>query len=93
MAKNYTSYIEIKSGLMSGEITAEGLVKGYLQQIKANAHLNVFNEVFEDEALASAKQVDARISNGTAGKLAGMVIAIKITFATKGIRFPHHPKF
>jgi aspartyl-tRNA(Asn)/glutamyl-tRNA(Gln) amidotransferase subunit A len=57
MAKNYSSYIEIKSGLKSGEITTEGLVKGYLQQIKANAHLNVFNEVFEDEALASAKKL------------------------------------
>jgi aspartyl-tRNA(Asn)/glutamyl-tRNA(Gln) amidotransferase subunit A len=84
MAKNYSSYIEIKSGLTSGEITAEGLVKGYLQQIKANAHLNVFNEVFEDEALASAKSIDARISNGTAGKLAGMVIAIKDNICYKG---------
>lgn len=84
MAKNYTSYIEIKSGLKSGEITTEGLVKGYLQQIKTNTHLNVFNEVFEDEALASAKQIDARISNGTAGKLAGMVIAIKDNICYKG---------
>ena len=84
MAKNYTSYIEIKSGLKSGEITAESLVKGYLQQIKTNTHLNVFNEVFEDEALASAKQIDARISNGTAGKLAGMVIAIKDNICYKG---------
>jgi aspartyl-tRNA(Asn)/glutamyl-tRNA(Gln) amidotransferase subunit A len=84
MAKNYTSYTELKSGLKSGEITAEGLVKVYLQQIKANTQLNVFNEVFEDEALALSKQIDARISNGTAGKLAGMVIAIKDNICYKG---------
>ncbi|MFD0794573.1 Asp-tRNA(Asn)/Glu-tRNA(Gln) amidotransferase subunit GatA [Mucilaginibacter litoreus] len=78
MAKNYTSYSELKSGLQSRETTAEGLVKTYLEQIKANIHLNVFNEVFEDEAIASAKAVDVRIQAGEhMGKLAGMVIAIK----------------
>jgi aspartyl-tRNA(Asn)/glutamyl-tRNA(Gln) amidotransferase subunit A len=84
MAKNYSSYNEIKSGLQSGTITAEGLVKDYLQQINNNVHLNVFNEVFEQDALASAKNVDARISEGTAGKLAGMVIAIKDNICYKG---------
>jgi aspartyl-tRNA(Asn)/glutamyl-tRNA(Gln) amidotransferase subunit A len=77
MSIHYSSYNEIKSGLQIGEITAETLVKGYLQQINANTHLNVFNEVFEQEALANAKNVDAKIKQGTAGKLAGMVIAIK----------------
>jgi aspartyl-tRNA(Asn)/glutamyl-tRNA(Gln) amidotransferase subunit A len=84
MAKNYSSYKEMKSGLQSGEITAEGLVKGYLKQISDNVHLNVFNEVFEQDALAAAKTVDARISAGTAGKLAGMVIAIKDNICYKG---------
>jgi aspartyl-tRNA(Asn)/glutamyl-tRNA(Gln) amidotransferase subunit A len=77
MSKDFSSYKDIKRGLQNGAVTAESLVKGYLQQIKANARLNVFNEVFEQEALASAKAVDARIKSGTAGRLAGMVIAIK----------------
>jgi aspartyl-tRNA(Asn)/glutamyl-tRNA(Gln) amidotransferase subunit A len=77
MAKFYSSLTEIKSKLKSGEITVEKLVTGYLEQIKSNAHLNAFNEVFADEALANAKEVDARIKAGTAGKLAGMVIGIK----------------
>ncbi|MDB5001753.1 MAG: gatA [Mucilaginibacter sp.] len=77
MSIHYSSYDEIKSGLQIGEITAESLVKGYLQQINANTHLNVFNEVFEQEAVANAKNVDAKIKQGAAGKLAGMVIAIK----------------
>jgi len=77
MAKNYSSLIEIKGGLQSGEVTVEKLVKHYLQNIKANAHLNAFNEVFEDEALQQALVVDAKVKQGTGGKLAGMVIGIK----------------
>jgi aspartyl-tRNA(Asn)/glutamyl-tRNA(Gln) amidotransferase subunit A len=84
MAKFYSSLSEIRSGLQRAEITVEGLVKGYLDQIKKNAHLNAFNEVFEQEALISAKNVDNRIKNGTAGKLAGMVIAIKDNICYKG---------
>jgi aspartyl-tRNA(Asn)/glutamyl-tRNA(Gln) amidotransferase subunit A len=84
MAKFYSSLSEIRSGLQRAEITVEGLVKDYLDQIKKNAHLNAFNEVFEQEALISAKNVDNRIKNGTAGKLAGMVIAIKDNICYKG---------
>jgi aspartyl-tRNA(Asn)/glutamyl-tRNA(Gln) amidotransferase subunit A len=84
MAKFYSSLSEIRSGLQRAEITVEGLVKNYLDQIKKNAHLNAFNEVFGEEALVNAKEVDNRIKNGTAGKLAGMVIAIKDNICYKG---------
>jgi len=84
MSKQYSSYSEIKRGLLSGEATVEGLVKGYLQQIKNNARLNVFNEVFEQEALATAKRIDSRIGTKELGKLAGMVIAIKDNICYKG---------
>ena len=77
MAKNYSSLIEIKGGLQSGEVTVEKLVKHYLENIKANAHLNAFNEVFSEEALNRAKNIDARVQLGNAGRLAGMVIGIK----------------
>ncbi|WP_461450057.1 Asp-tRNA(Asn)/Glu-tRNA(Gln) amidotransferase subunit GatA [Mucilaginibacter sp.] len=77
MAKNYSSLTEIKGGLQSGGVTVEKLVKHYLQNIKANAHLNAFIEVFEDEALQQALVIDAKIKEGTGGKLAGMVIGIK----------------
>lgn len=84
MAKFYSSLSEIRSGLQRAEITVEGLVNNYLDQIKKNAHLNAFNEVFEQEALINAKNIDDRIKNGTAGKLAGMVIAIKDNICYKG---------
>ncbi|MEO8886808.1 MAG: Asp-tRNA(Asn)/Glu-tRNA(Gln) amidotransferase subunit GatA [Mucilaginibacter sp.] len=84
MAKFYSSLNEIKSGLQSGSVTVEELVKNYLSQIELNAHLNAFNEVFADEALARAVEVDHSIKQGTAGKLAGMVIAIKDNISFKG---------
>ena len=77
MTKSYTSLIEIKSDIAIGETSVEKLVSGYLSKIKINSHLNAFNEVFEKEALICAKNVDSRIKQGTAGKLAGMVVGIK----------------
>ena len=83
MAKFYSSLIEIKSGLQSGKITVEKLVIGYLDKIKKNAHLNAFNEVFEQEALKRAVNIDTRIQLGTAGRLAVMVIGIKDNISYK----------
>src|ERR1700733_7859303 len=84
MVKSFTSLSEIKREIANGDITVEKLVKGYLDKIKANAHLNAFNEVFDKEALARATEVDTRIKQGTAGKLGGMVIAIKDNICYKG---------
>src|ERR1700761_1724020 len=84
MAKFYSSLNEIKSGLQNGSTTVEILVKDYLRQIELNAHLNAFNEVFKQEALLQAKQIDLRLKQGTAGRLAGMVIAIKDNICYKG---------
>ncbi|HEY4196393.1 MAG TPA: amidase, partial [Mucilaginibacter sp.] len=84
MAKFYSSLDEIKREIQSGEVTVEGLVKDYLTRIRSNAHLNAFNEVFEEEALSRSKTIDARIKAGTAGRLAGMVIGIKDNICYKG---------
>lgn len=84
MAKFYSSLDEIKSEIQKGEITVEGLVRGYLARIRSNEHLNAFNEVFEQEALSRSKIIDERIKAGTAGRLAGMVIGIKDNICYKG---------
>src|SRR5471030_2762450 len=84
MAKFYSSLAEIKKELYSGSVTVEKLVKNYLDQISVNAHLNAFNEVFEQEALSNSKIIDERIKAGTSGRLAGMVIAIKDNICYKG---------
>ncbi len=82
--KLYNSLSEIKSDIEIGETSVEELVNGYLEQIREHVGLNAFNEVFEDEAKLCAKNVDSRINNGVAGKLAGMVIAIKDNICYKG---------
>lgn len=84
MTKIYSSLSEIKSELQSKSVTVEKLVKGYLSAIEKNAHLNAFNEVFADEAVKRAIEVDDRLKKGVAGKLAGMVIAIKDNICYKG---------
>ena len=51
---------------------------------KENKDLNAFLEVFEESARQQAKLVDEKIKNGTAGRLAGMVIGLKDNMCYKG---------
>ena len=60
------------------------ITNSYLQKIKENLHLNAFVEVYNDEAILKAKEVDEKIKKGMAGKLAGMVIGIKDNICYKG---------
>jgi aspartyl-tRNA(Asn)/glutamyl-tRNA(Gln) amidotransferase subunit A len=46
--------------------------------------LNAFLEVWDDEARARAIEIDARVKAGTAGRLAGVVIALKDVLAFRG---------
>ncbi|MFM6983443.1 MAG: Asp-tRNA(Asn)/Glu-tRNA(Gln) amidotransferase subunit GatA [Chitinophagaceae bacterium] len=77
MKKRFSSLKEIQKSISESGITLPELVQYYLDQIESNKHLNAFLEVFNDEALEMASQIQSKISNGSAGKLAGMVIAIK----------------
>lgn len=77
---NYTSqpYVEIREKLFAGELSVSSIVAGHLDQIQAhNKVLNAFLEVYEQDAMARAALVDAKIKAGTAGKLAGLVVGIK----------------
>lgn len=76
--RSHTSFAEISQQLSAGTLTCVQVVEHYLQNIQAkNAALNALLSVYDEEALARAAQVDAKIKNGTAGKLAGMVVTIK----------------
>ena len=53
-------------------------VEHYLQQIEANKKLNAFTEVFNEEALKKASELDeSRKQGNTLKKLHGVVISIK----------------
>ena len=79
----YASLKEIKIALSNGQLSVEQLVRGYLERIEQNKHLNIFLEVFTQEALEKAKAVDAKLKAGTAGALAGMVVGIKDNLCLK----------
>jgi aspartyl-tRNA(Asn)/glutamyl-tRNA(Gln) amidotransferase subunit A len=73
----FHSLKEVQTELSSKSITLKNVVSQYLQNIEARMNLNAFLEVWGDEALEQAELIQQKIDNGTAGKLAGMVIAIK----------------
>ena len=79
----YQSFDEIKKALDNGS-TVVDITKAYLAKIYENKNLNAFLEVFEETALAKAAEVDQKRNAGNAGKLAGMVIAIKDNIAYEG---------
>lgn len=73
----FASLSEIKEAIKRGETSCQKLVEVYLQNIRNKKHLNAFLEVYTEEAREHAKRVDEKIANGTAGKLAGMVVGLK----------------
>lgn len=75
--ENYISYSQISQALASKTINVEAIVNQYLQNIANKKYLNAFLEVWNEEAIAAAQNIDKKIAAGTAGKLAGMVIGIK----------------
>ena len=75
--KIYSNLKDIQNDLLSQKITCLSLVKGYIQRIKSKKHLNIFIEVFEEEAISRAEEIDLKIKSNSFGKLAGMVISIK----------------
>lgn len=82
--KTYHSISEVRSDLDNNSVSCVELTKSYLQRIADNKDLNIFLEVFEASALEKAKEVDDKIKNKTAGKLAGLVIALKDNICYKG---------
>jgi len=82
--KYYTSFKQISAALNKTETTCVNIVENYLATIsEKNAEINAFVEVFVEEALEKAKIIDQKISDGTAGKLAGMVIGVKDNICIK----------
>ncbi len=84
--KKYNRISDIQSDLNNGLVSCLELVEYYLSNIQSKADLNAFLEVWAEEAREKAKEIDAKIANRTAGKLAGVVIALKDNLAYKDHR-------
>lgn len=61
-------------------------VRHYLQKIEQNKKLNAWLEVYEDEAIAKAQQLDEQRSSGLTGKLHGVVVGLKDIICYKNHR-------
>lgn len=79
---SYKNHFEKISQLKSGNLSLKENIKHFLNQIDEKRNLNAFNFVFDD-AIQQAETIESKIQNESAGKLAGMVIAIKDVLAIK----------
>jgi aspartyl-tRNA(Asn)/glutamyl-tRNA(Gln) amidotransferase subunit A len=79
----YKNIIEKITAVKSGDLSLSENLRSFLNKIEEKKHLNAFNSVFADEALQSAVIIENKIKQGTHGRLAGCVIAIKDVLALK----------
>ncbi len=79
----FTSIADYQKDLTNNTISCEAIVQDYLQKIRQRPNLNAFVEVYEEEALQKARQLDAARSNAPMKRLHGVVITIKDTIAHK----------
>ncbi|QEA40235.1 Asp-tRNA(Asn)/Glu-tRNA(Gln) amidotransferase subunit GatA [Pistricoccus aurantiacus] len=78
---------ELADGLAAGEFSSRELIESLLSRIKRlDGELNSFITVTGDQALAAATEADALRARGEAGPLAGLPIALKDIFCTRGVR-------
>jgi len=84
--KNFSSLSEIQASLSEGSVSCKSLVSYYLDRIENHKDLNIYLEVFSEEAQTQSQKVDLKLQQGTAGRLAGMVIALKDNICYKGHR-------
>jgi aspartyl-tRNA(Asn)/glutamyl-tRNA(Gln) amidotransferase subunit A len=74
----FSTYRQLQSAIETAATSTLAIVDYYLEQIEATRDLNIYVEVWADEARAAAKEQDERRAKGEQlGRLAGMVISIK----------------
>ena len=81
----FTSIKDYHAALVAESTSCIQVVKHYLEQIALHKNLNAYIEIFEEEALHLAAQLDAKRKQGESlGKLHGVVIGIKDVLCYKG---------
>ena len=68
--KNFASLNEIHESIKLGSVSCQSLVNYYLERIDKHKDLNIYVEVYAEEALVRAKNIDEKIFAGAAGRLA-----------------------
>jgi aspartyl-tRNA(Asn)/glutamyl-tRNA(Gln) amidotransferase subunit A len=75
----YNSLSEVQKDILSGAITLPELIRYYLEKIEKTRDLNIYLEIFAEEALQRATYLQKKMETtpNECGKLWGMVISIK----------------
>lgn len=74
---SFRNISSLHNDLASGSISCTTLVDETLATIEQKKHLNIYLEVFAESAKAQAKAIDEKLKSGKAGKLAGVIVALK----------------
>lgn len=70
-----------------GEVTCESVVADFLSRITQLSSLNAFTEVYAEEALNKAREIDRKLREGSRmGRLFGVIIGVKDVICHKGHR-------
>ena len=77
---------ELRAALAGRQVSARELAQSALDAAQAAGDLNTFLHIDPDLTLAQADAADAALAAGTAGPLAGVPIAHKDAFVTRGWR-------
>lgn len=83
----FSSIEQYHTQLRNGTVNCTQAVEYFLQRITKSTHLNAFIEVYADEALKKASDLDKKRNAGqTMGKMHGVVIGLKDIIAYKDHR-------
>ncbi len=84
MEKNEYFISDLQEDLKKGKKTCIEHVQEAIDAIKKEDQFNAFLEVFEESAIQDAKKIDIKISSGTQGRLAGVIVGIKDNICYQG---------
>ena len=81
-----TSYRNFRNHLDAGETSCVAALNEAVQTIENENELNAYVTLLRERAEEKAVEVDQKIKEGTAGPLAGMLVAVKDNIALKDVR-------
>lgn len=81
-----TDLSTIREQIYQGQLSLEILVRNYLQRIQETEHLNIYIEVFQEDAVEHAKILDQKFKENpeSVGSLFGAVLSIKDVICYEG---------
>lgn len=81
---SFSTIQQLQTDLKAGTVSCKNLVEQAVSAIAQKKQLNAFLEVFEKSAMEQAQQIDAKIKEGSAGRLAGVIVGLKDNICYKG---------